>query len=703
MKEVIPRAYLNLLTSLQQMCSDQNIKEDKYLFFSLWPLQKHLKAHNPWDHLIAPLYESICSSSLFYSTSLSQWQTLAESKILSPGILCQSIDQTTPDCVLRVVEHFKLPVVELPSSYQEHIPCEKLDSSIIVEEQFLKLFFERTQSLESGDLVHIRNNVIKCLLQAFAVASEIHPKQRDYIQGYLRDNACIPCSPDGRSLKNASETIDPKAPFAELYDPSDNAFPLQELSDSQMIHGALIRLGMISSSMPWSMLIERARSIWDQYSTVKHKALKRVKLILECTDTTLLKTQQSILDFDHEPPQESRELSAIKFLPVMQKPPEYPLQWYGEGIDLLSPKEMFRYSERNTLLVGSQLPIVCELTPSKGGCGHISHTIQTALEIQTTPKYDEVLEHLCHLIEVFSSQHSGTLTSTTPAIKCEWVERSCSEIYKFFEYQISDKEIDSGDLTELQHKPCVWSDKQFVLPSAVAENWEHNGPYLFCVPHTLRHKPHLITALGIKKEFRASDFLYTLQKIHENFSSEPVADECQRILFTIIQSLDQAINETEPLSQTCFLPDNSFVMHDAKTLVFNDAPWCEADAEWVVVHNLIARNTALKLGVKPVRSKLLQKYESKHQYFEGMGFGQREPLTQRIQNILREYPFDVTVLKELLQNSDDAKVTKLHVILDMRQHGTESLPSDNWKDLQGPALLVWNDSVFSEGDLRGIQ
>ena len=35
-----------------------------------------------------------------------------------------------------------------------------------------------------------------------------------------------------------------------------------------------------------------------------------------------------------------------------------------------------------------------------------------------------------------------------------------------------------------------------------------------------------------------------------------------------------------------------------------------------------------------------------------------EELTQRIQNILTQYPFDVTILKELLQNADDAKATQ---------------------------------------------
>ena len=39
----------------------------------------------------------------------------------------------------------------------------------------------------------------------------------------------------------------------------------------------------------------------------------------------------------------------------------------------------------------------------------------------------------------------------------------------------------------------------------------------------------------------------------------------------------------------------------------------------------------------------------------------------------------------------------------MRMHSTEKLPSSEWQDLQGPTLLVWNDSVFSEKDLKGIQ
>jgi sacsin len=60
-------------------------------------------------------------------------------------------------------------------------------------------------------------------------------------------------------------------------------------------------------------------------------------------------------------------------------------------------------------------------------------------------------------------------------------------------------------------------------------------------------------------------------------------------------------------------------------------------------------------------------------------------------------------MKEFIQNADDAKATKMYVILDSREHGTDRVLSEDWKELQGPALLVWNDKDFTDEDLKGIQ
>ncbi|CAI8013058.1 Sacsin [Geodia barretti] len=154
------------------------------------------------------------------------------------------------------------------------------------------------------------------------------------------------------------------------------------------------------------------------------------------------------------------------------------------------------------------------------------------------------------------------------------------------------------------------------------------------------------------------------------------------------------------------LPDEDRVMHTASSLAFNDAQWLEQEKGIkYVYHKLVTRDLAHRLGVKMVRSKILNKHRvnPKPTLPEGETFGQREELTTRIQGILKDYPFDVTILKELLQNADDAKATKMYVILDKRTHEGGCLLSEEWQDLQGPALLVWNDSVFSETDIKGIQ
>ncbi|TSM60516.1 Sacsin [Bagarius yarrelli] len=61
------------------------------------------------------------------------------------------------------------------------------------------------------------------------------------------------------------------------------------------------------------------------------------------------------------------------------------------------------------------------------------------------------------------------------------------------------------------------------------------------------------------------------------------------------------------------------------------------------------------------------------------------------------------ILKELLQNADDAKATEIHFVWDKRKHGTRKIFGERWELLQGPALCVYNNRKFSDEDLIGIQ
>ena len=60
------------------------------------------------------------------------------------------------------------------------------------------------------------------------------------------------------------------------------------------------------------------------------------------------------------------------------------------------------------------------------------------------------------------------------------------------------------------------------------------------------------------------------------------------------------------------------------------------------------------------------------------------------------------MLKEFVQNADDAGARVLRMCVDKRQHSTETLPAQTLAPFQGPSLLVFNDAVFSDRDFESI-
>ena len=94
-----------------------------------------------------------------------------------------------------------------------------------------------------------------------------------------------------------------------------------------------------------------------------------------------------------------------------------------------------------------------------------------------------------------------------------------------------------------------------------------------------------------------------------------------------------------------------------------------------------------------------------HRKAHGFGedFGQKVDLTANIRGILRNYPEGTAIIKELVQNADDAGAKRVSICLDRRMHGTQALADPGLAAFQGPALLAYNDSIFTENDFRSIQ
>ncbi|MEQ9667704.1 sacsin N-terminal ATP-binding-like domain-containing protein [Coleofasciculus sp. G2-EDA-02] len=88
---------------------------------------------------------------------------------------------------------------------------------------------------------------------------------------------------------------------------------------------------------------------------------------------------------------------------------------------------------------------------------------------------------------------------------------------------------------------------------------------------------------------------------------------------------------------------------------------------------------------------------------EGEAWYQSEPLTTRLKNLIRDYPEGVGIIKELIQNADDAGATRVEIIFDWRTHSFEQLPDPRMEALMGASMLVYNDSKFTDEDFKNIK
>ena len=679
MEKVIPKSYINLLFYIRDMSKEKLVIN--YKCFTLWPLSKKLQMKNPWDSFVDVFYYLLPKECLFYSRSTLNWVNRSASKFLLDNILGSN---GNPDCIVELMDHLNLPIVEMPEPYRYHIPANEGD---INSKHFVKLFFENLSKLSDDDITESRNEVLRTLLEISAAPrdptqSEIAP----LLNQHFASLKCIPCEPDS-TLRKCIDLIYPRAPFAPLFDESDRRFPINLLVSSMLAITGLQNGGMQRDVLSWNLVQDRAKSVQSLYKQNVESALKRAELLISTLANHVLGSFPSDI-----------RLSSIPFLPVLCKPSDYLLEWAGDNEEsLLCGKSMIvesrTLSTKNGLLAGSQVCIVDDSNPVKGGCGKIPVKVQKLLSLRSEPTITEVISHLKVI--------SLTSGDADPA----WISQSCSIVYEFLNRALASSVTEFEEICGMKSFPCLWNGSKFISTEDVAKDWRRpQGPYLYSIPEAIAGKTNLIKALSIKHEFSIDDALTALEKMKNRFLDDQIDECCKALVEDILFTILKSVQHTHDLAdKAIYLPSEELVLHRSKDLAYNDAGWAPKDENYRYVYNNIPRRMAQLLGVRLVRSKMLDQFVSENVHFPGVEFGQREELTRRIQNIIRDYPFDITLLKELLQNADDAEAKKLHIILDKRTHGKKSLISEKWQKLQGPSLLVWNDSIFSDKDLRGIQ
>ncbi len=118
-----------------------------------------------------------------------------------------------------------------------------------------------------------------------------------------------------------------------------------------------------------------------------------------------------------------------------------------------------------------------------------------------------------------------------------------------------------------------------------------------------------------------------------------------------------------------------------------------------VVHPNISSSVAKYFKVSPLSVIIAPSTDLRFHYEKA---GQKETLTNRISKIVQDYSSDIDVFKELIQNADDAEAEVVKFCIDWTQYGNKSLFTKEMGEWQGPALLAYNDALFSDDDLKDI-
>ncbi|XP_053564484.1 sacsin isoform X2 [Bombina bombina] len=692
MRHVIVRCYLEALCVLRDMSVSGELQD--YNYYSVWPDPDSV--HDDFSIICQGIYEDIAKGRgkerMKVFSDGSSWVSMKHVRFLDDSLLKRpDIGPAAFQIFLKYLKKTGLKnlcAVELPSwvkaGFEEAGCTEILLQNTYSERQFFsEVFFPHIEEI---------NPELRDPLMLFVLNEKIG----EYGE-FLQVTPCIPCSSAEHPLVTPSRLIHPEGRVAKLYYDSDGRFPFgtQQNYLNPVVLVKLVQLGMIKDDILWEDLIERIESIGEINKSDHMAACTRSNIILSLIDEKLRFRDPRAKEF-------CEKCKQSKFLPFLTKPVGFSLNWKGSDFqanEMFAATDLYTAEHQDTVCLLK--PILNENSSSFKGCGSISLAVKEFLGLLKKPSPELVIEQLQEV-----AKYSDGIT-----LYQESITNAC---YKYLnEAVLHSENTKTMIVAQLKQSNFILIENTYVVPEKVSFQLNFEAaPYLYQMPNKYRNNfRELFESVGVKQSFSVENFATVLEAIKEESKGKKLSENnfqlCRRIISEGIWGLIREKKQEfcEKNYGQILLPDANFILLPAKSLCYNDCPWIRVkDTAVKYCHSDIPREVAVKLGSIPKRHKALERYAS-NVCFTALGteFGQKEKLTSRIKSILNAYPSEKEMLKELLQNADDAKATEICFVFDPRYHPTDRIFDEKWTPLQGPALCVYNNQPFTEDDVRGIQ
>ncbi|XP_042586601.1 sacsin-like [Cyprinus carpio] len=634
-----------------------------YSFYAFWPNTERVsKGFLP---LVESFYSAVAQNgngkSLDLFSNGHNWCSMDKARFLNPKI---EKNQTVGNIAMKVFLSLGASyscVVSLPTWVRDSFNyCgfkEMIQQKTINWPEFYNIVFKNLSAVD-------KCNINSLVLNAIDLND---PAVDDLLKSY-------PCIPTQRCQKLQF--------IKRLVNPSGKVACLYALEEGRILEGTandflspqriqiLSDLGMLSDRLPLEDITERAgkiSSVWKEDESKFHKCL-------QCLMQSMKDSSEDVNSLHW------LTLSQIPFLPVLA-----PLvQQKMKTTILKKPSEVYSAHCRN-------LVSMTEFTVDHSNLQiHSYDPVFQKLRVQTYPPVKTVLQQLLNAHKHCHAFEKSALLN---------IAQTC---YEYLNYYLLEQKDPNPIIGHAKSYPLIFIEDSFVNVRSVARSEEfEQKPYLYVLPVIFSKFERLWDCLGVKKQFTKEQFVAAIEEMKALYGSHPLSKldlhKCTAILVNGLYKIK------EEMIINCLIPDESGVLTSSKELRFNDSPWMPVSAGVKLSHELIPRPVACHFGVITTRHHTLKEHFVSGFSLHAKEFGQTEKLTVRLKNIIEAYPSKKDILKELIQNADDAEATEIHFVWDKRKHMTEKIFGEKWELVQGPALCVYNNRTFSDADLQGIQ
>ena len=492
---------------------------------------------------------------------------------------------------------------------------------------------------------------------------------------------------NAQRMVKPSNLYDPKEPaISQLFTADEDELPSHEY---QQFLPQLRRLGLITwntiisnSQMYEQLLINRAQSVRIALNRNGEEfAIKRsLAVATYLVDYFTRGTSKSSSHVF------KRKIASIKFLFCATKPAlGYPtgLQWDGSNgsNDVFSPNELYR-SEYSLLIGGTGKVLSGKYFTS---CGRFQ-------DLFKVPDMVTVINQLNLLIV------------------CEPTNAFPTSVYAIYDYFINNLDEFKAYRGMLDSR-WIWVDtlkcfedaSKFAVHPFAGKQLE---PFCYAIvqaPKLLKYK-QLFTAYGIPNTFPKDTMLNVISQLQKckNQLSATHLD----VVFAILDWVHETNRESGEVLNNILIPTEDYHLLPPGKCIFDDRGWSrdrhkqkKLVSGYSFTHRRLPLDTATFFKVKLLSQHLLPSVNLSLQYNLT---GPHQSITRRIKEALDDYDQDIDVFKEMIQNAEDAGASEIKFVIDWRNHPTEHLLTSEMVAWQGPALLVYNNAVFSDDDFINI-